>query len=255
MRHAIAICHLYPELLNLYGDRGNILTLSRRLSWRGIAVTVHSVSLGEPYDPEAYDITFLGGGQDFEQDILQHDLLREKSGAIRHAILSDRVFLCICGGYQVLGMSYITASGREIPCLRALDIHTKAGGKRLIGNLVFSLLSEEAAEKNYPVIGFENHSGRTVLGREVKPLGKVLKGFGNNGEDGTEGALWRNVFCSYAHGSLLPKNPALADMILLRALRRKYPGFTREELPPLDDTLEEETRRGLLPARLLRRGH
>ena len=238
------ICHLYPDLLNLYGDRGNIIALAKRCEWRGIGVNIHKVSLGDAFIPENYDLVFLGGGQDYEQEIIQKDLLEQKSSEIRNAIENNKVFLCICGGYQLLGKYYKTWDGKEIEFLGLLDLWTIGGKERMIGNTVYSVSFLQSQNKDGTVIGFENHSGRTYLGSGVTPLGRVVSGFGNNGEDGYEGAVYKNVYCSYSHGSLLPKNPELTDYLLSLALTQKYPGFP--PLPPLDDSFEALTHKTLL---------
>ncbi len=240
----IKICHLYPDLLNLYGDRGNIIALTKRCQWRGIQVSYHSISLGDTFDPEAYDIVFMGGGQDYEQGIIQDDLMGEKRKRIIEAVEGGKVFLAICGGFQLLGKYYRTHDGKEIECIGALNLWTHGGNKRLIGNLVFAC--DFLKNKNFDglVVGFENHSGKTYLGPEVEPLGKVSKGFGNNGEDGFEGARYKNTFCSYSHGSLLPKNPALTDHLITQALKRKYKDFVA--LQSLDDSIEAMARESLI---------
>lgn len=234
--YELNICHLYPDLLNLYGDTGNIIALKKRSEWRGIKAAVVNVTIGEHFIPENYDIVFLGGGQDYEQEIIQNDLMKEKANEIKNAIKNNKVFLCICGGYQMLGNYYRTWDGREIKFLGALNFRTIGSKKRMIGNLVFQcdfLFSDDSDGK---VIGFENHSGKTYLGQDIKPLGKVLKGYGNNGEDGYEGGVYKNVYCSYSHGSLLPKNPALTDYLITKALKQKYKDFT--SLPQLDDRFD-----------------
>lgn len=240
--HSLTICHLYPDLMNLYGDRGNILALRKRCEWRGIDSTVEQVSMGDRFDAERYDIVFMGGGQDYEQEIIQSDLFGEKQEAIRRAVESDVVFLAICGGYQLLGKYYQTHEGSRLACLDICDWHTEAGRKRLIGNLVFE--TELPGTGPLKVVGFENHSGKTWLGKGVQPLGKVLSGNGNNGTDGFEGAIWRNVHASYSHGSLLPKNPSFTDHLLTLALKRRYPDFIA--LTKLDDSLETHARETLL---------
>ncbi len=249
-KHFLNICHLYPDLLNLYGDKGNIISLQMRLKWRGIESITDEVSIGHAFDPEHYDIVFIGGGQDFEQDILKEDMIKLKKPALRDAIENGTVFLCICGGYQLLGKYYRTHDGKEVECAGLLDHWTEAGKKRLIGNIVFECGFLKDNGQDGRIAGFENHSGRTYLGSGQKPLGKVIKGYGNNGDDGYEGSIYRNVFCSYSHGSLLPKNPALADYILGRALERKYPGSA--SLIPLDDSLEDLARRKIAFAGLMR---
>ena len=224
------ICHLYPDILNLYGDRGNIITMKRRLESRGISVNVDECSIGQPLDVDKYDIFFIGGGQDFEQEILMHDLKGEKTAELKAAIEDGVPVLAICGGYQMLGQYYKTWDGKQCDFTGALDLYTVGSEQRMIGNYMFT-----CDEANCKIVGFENHSGKTYLGSGVKPLGKVLEGYGNNGEDGTEGARYKNVFASYSHGCLLPKNPKLADLILKLALERKY---GKVELPPLADEFE-----------------
>ena len=215
------ICHLYPDILNLYGDRGNILCMQKRLEWRGI---------GQALEASAYDLLFVGGGQDFEQEVLLGDLAGAKTEELKSAIEDGLPVLAICGGYQMLGQYYKTWDGAQCDFTGALDLYTIGSKDRMIGNYMFT-----CDELNCEIVGFENHSGKTYLGAGVKPMGKVLAGFGNNGEDGTEGARYKNVFGTYSHGSLLPKNPKLADHILRVALERKY---GEAELTPLDDSLE-----------------
>ena len=224
------ICHLYPDILNLYGDRGNILSMQKRLEWRGIGVTVTGVSIGQALEASAYDLLFVGGGQDFEQEVLLGDLAGAKTKDLKSAIEDGLPVLAICGGYQMLGQYYKTWDGAQCDFTGALELYTIGSKDRMIGNYMFT-----CDELNCEIVGFENHSGKTYLGAGVKPMGKVLAGFGNNGEDGTEGARYKNVFGTYSHGSLLPKNPKLADHILRVALERKY---GEAELTPLDDSLE-----------------
>lgn len=223
------ICHLYPDLLNVYGDLGNILVLKYRAEQRGIKVNVFNISLGDPFDPELYDITFFGGGQDYEQSIVSEDLNRNKKQGLTDYIEKGKVFLSICGGYQLLGKYYTTPDGEKLDGLGILDIYTEGGNTRFIGNTV---IRNEDFNETY--VGFENHSGRTYIG-DLKPLGKVIAGYGNNGEDGYEGCIYKNCFCTYFHGSLLSKNPDLADRLISTALNNKYEEVTLE---PLDDSLE-----------------
>jgi CobQ-like glutamine amidotransferase family enzyme len=192
--YEINICHLYPDLLNLYGDRGNILALKKRSEWRGITANIFNVTLGESFVPENYDIIFLGGGQDYEQEIIQDDLLKGKAGEIKNAIANDKIFLCICGGYQLLGNYYKTWDGKEIQFLGALNLWTIGGKERMIGNMVFECDFLKSDTCDGRIVGFENHSGKTYLGPEVKPLGKVIAGSGNNGEDGFEGLSTKTYF-------------------------------------------------------------
>ena len=228
----LRICHMYPDVLNLYGDGGNIISLSQRLRWRGIGAEVTKLPIGSRAKLADFDLVFIGGGQDFEQQVLLEDLHRGKDGEIRAAIADGLPFLTICGGYQMLGQYYETYDGKRCDFIGALDLYTVGATQRMIGNYAFRLGEESGGSV---VVGFENHSGKTRLGPGVQPLGKVLAGFGNNGEDGTEGARYLNVFGTYSHGPMLPKNPAFCDLLLATALERKY---GRAELAPLDDTAE-----------------
>lgn len=234
----LKICHLYPDILNLYGDRGNIITMRRRLADRGIAATVDECSIGQALDASQYDIFFIGGGQDFEQEILLRDLATGKAKEIIAAVEEDKTFLAICGGYQMLGQYYKTWDGHQLDFIGALNLHTVGAKERMIGNYMFRTTDESGGTM---VVGFENHSGKTYLGDGVAPLGQMIEGYGNNGEDQTEGARYKNVFATYSHGSLLPKNPVLCDFILRTALERKYGAPI--ELTPLDDTLEQNAHR------------
>lgn len=234
------ICHLYPDLLNTYGDRGNMLAFERRAQWHGINANITNVTISEKFDATAYDIVFLGGGQDFEQEIIQKDLLEQKGAEIKNAISGMKVFLCICGGYQLMGKYYKTWDGREIEFLGALDLWTVGGKERMIGNIVFESSIIEDNGSPLKIVGFENHSGRTYLGKGLLPFGRVITGNGNNGTDGYEGAVFNNVYCSYSHGSLLPKNPLLTDHLLSLALKQKYVDF--DGLGQLDDTFENAAR-------------
>ena len=221
------ICHLYPDLLNVYGDVGNILVLKHRAEERGIKVNVVDVSLNDKFNKDEIDIVFFGGGQDYEQSIVSEDLKNNKEEVLRQYIEEDKVLLAICGGYQLLGKHYISPNGEKLQGLGILDIYTEGGEKRLIGNTV---IYNEDFDETY--VGFENHSGRTFI-NGLKPLGKCIHGYGNNGEDGYEGCIYKNTFCTYFHGSLLSKNPELADRFLKIALEKKYGSV---ELKKLDDT-------------------
>ena len=227
------ICHLYPDILNLYGDRGNIITMKRRLESRGIKVNIDECSIGQPLNADKYDIFFIGGGQDFEQEVLLRDLSSGKAQDIRTAVEEEKTFLAICGGYQMLGEYYKTWDGVQLDFIGAIGVHTIGTKERMIGNYMFRTTPESG---DTVVVGFENHSGKTYLSEQVAPLGMMLSGNGNNGEDKTEGARYKNVFGTYSHGSLLPKNPVLCDFILQTALNHRYDGA--EPLAPLDDTLE-----------------
>lgn len=229
----IRIAHLYPDMLNLYGDRGNIIALTERMQARGIETVTDAVTMGKSFNADDYDILFIGGGQDFEQDVLLSDLNKGKDVQINKAIHSGTVMLAICGGYQMLGKYYKTYDGKMLEYMGALDFYTQGKEERMIGNYAFK--TKEGIE----IVGFENHSGRTYLGSGVKPLGKVIKGYGNNGEDGTEGVRYKNTFGTYSHGPILPKNPDFADLLISKAVESKY---GKTELAPLDDTLEAKAR-------------
>ncbi len=231
---ALHICHLYPELMNIYGDRGNIIALWQRCLWRGFGVEVTGLTIGDEVDPDLYDLYFMGGGQDREQILVTSDLLNVKRDPLRQAAADGACFLTICGGYQLLGKYFLTYTGETLPGIEIFDAWTEGAEKRFIGNMVIEW--QTASGGTGTLVGFENHSGHTYLGPGAKPLGKVLSGFGNNGEDGTEGYRAGNAIGTYMHGSLLPKNPRLADELILAALQRRY-GI--DSLPPLDDALEE----------------
>ncbi len=224
------ICHLYPDVMNLSCDRGNLICMEKRLQWRGIGVSIRAVNMGEALDAAAFDLIFIGNGQPFVQPLLLEDLLQHKADAIRTAVEAGVPVLAIDGGFELLCKTCETAEGQKLEGLGILDAEVRYGKKRLVGNCAFF-----CEELGVTLVGFENHAGLVTLGNGVKPLGKVVAGDGNNGTDGTEGARYRNVFASYAHGSLLPKNPVLCDHILKLALERKYGSV---ELPPLDDTME-----------------
>lgn len=236
LMYTVEICHLYPELLNLYGDKGNVIALKKRCEWRDINVIVHNVSLGDEFIPDKYDIVFIGSGQSYEHEIIRDDLLTNKGPAVKDAIESNKVFLAISGGFQLLGKYCKTVDDRELEFLGALDLWTISSQERMIGNIILECGFLKNENFDGKIVGFENHSGKTYLGNGVKPLGKVVNGYGNNGEDGNEGAVYKNVYCSYLHGSLLPKNPALTDYLLETALNNKYRDFG--PLPRLDDSLE-----------------
>lgn len=233
IRYRLRLAHLYPTLMNLYGDRGNIITLQRRCAARGITLTVDSIGLGDPFDPANYDLIFIGGGQDREQARIAHDLVEQKGPALRQAVAAGTPTLAVCGGYQLLGRSYQPGHGETLPGVGIFPVTTVHAGDdqpRCIGNV-------EVEWEGGTLVGFENHGGRTYLEPGTTPLATVRAGFGNNGEDGTEGAVVNNAYGTYLHGSLLPKNPALADRLILLALRRRYGDGV--ELPPLDDRLEQ----------------
>ena len=228
----LKICHMYNDVLNLYGDRGNVLCMQKRLNWRGIDAEIVKLPVGAFASLADCDIVFIGGGQDFEQEVLLDDLHRGKDSEIKAAIEDGVSFLTICGGYQMMGNYYETYDHVRCDFIGVVNFCTVGSRQRMIGNYKFKCSD---AMGGSVVVGFENHSGKTKLGSGVEPLGKVLAGFGNNGEDGTEGVHYKNLIGTYSHGPLLPKNPELCDRILLTALSRKY-GIT--ELEKLNDTAE-----------------
>lgn len=224
------ICHLYPDLLNVYGDIGNILILKHRAEQRDIVVNVTNISLNDDFLGGNYDIVFFGGGQDYEQSIVSKDLIDKKKTGLSEYIENGKVFLTICGGYQLLGKYYTTPEGEKLEGLGILDIYTDGGNTRFIGNTV--IRNEETGET---YVGFENHSGRTYI-NNLKPLGKIIKGYGNNGSDGYEGCIYKNTYGTYFHGSFLSKNPEFADRLIKTALENKY--GHEINLEPLNDELE-----------------
>ena len=228
----LVIGHLYGDLLNLYGDRGNIICLRQRARWRGIEIAVRDIGVGAPLPSDEIDLIFIGGGSDLGQKLIADDLRRAKGGALREAIENDLPALAVCGGYQLLAHYYRPAEGPDLPGLGIFDAYTEHPGTkvpRCIGNVVVEW-------DQGSLVGFENHGGRTYLGSGVRPLGRVLVGHGNNSTDRTEGAVYRNAFGTYLHGPVLPKNPSLTDHLLWLALRRRYGSAI--ELPPLDDSAE-----------------
>jgi len=231
----LRIAHLYPDLLNIYGDRGNVLCLYQRCRWRGIEAFITPVDTGAAVNPDDFDLYFIGGGQDAQQIRVCDDLHRYKANGLKEAAKQGAVFLTICGGYQLLGHYYKPHQGPELKGLSLIDAYTIAGNTRFIGNVSIKRPNGDT------VVGFENHSGLTYLGEGVLPMGRVLVGNGNNGKDGGEGVQVENLYGTYMHGSLLPKNPALADELILRALAFRYGDI---DLPPLttgqNDTLEQK---------------
>lgn len=223
----LTIGHLYPELLNLYGDRGNIQCMMKRSLWRGIEAETIAFGLEDSIDFSKLDIVLLGGGSDREQRIVC-SRLRDIRGNFHHYVEDGGSVLAVCGGYQLLGHYYKTEED-TLEGLSLVDLYTEQGSPRLIDNIVL-----ENPDFTLPIVGFENHGGRTYIG-DNKPFGKVVYGHGNNGEDGQEGVLYKNVVGTYLHGPLLPKNPHICDYLLSNALERKYGNGSLE---PLDDTQE-----------------
>src|SRR3990167_4117619 len=243
---SLNICHLYPDLMDTYGDKGNIIALIKRCQWRKINVKITNISIGQSLSTFDFDFYFFGGGQDRQQIIVSRDL-QSKAYYLKKAIESKSVLLSICGGYQLLQKYFKTLDGKIIKGIGLFDAYTIGSRDRMIQNLWIDLEENLVKEikEIYPtidkkqlttnLIGFENHSGKTYLGPNLKPLGKVIIGAGNNGEDKTEGSIYKNAFGCYLHGSLLPKNPHFADYLISKALERRY---GKVKLEPLDDSFE-----------------
>jgi CobQ-like glutamine amidotransferase family enzyme len=225
----LRIGHLYPDLMSIYGDRGNVLALTQRATWRGIDVETRAFTTGAPWDADWADLYFFGGGQDQGQDIVGADLQGEHGAQLKQSIAGGAAAFSVCGGYQLLGREYVPEVGAPIPGLGVMDVTTRAGKTRFVGNL----LAE--TDDGKLLIGFENHSGYTYLGPLAKPLGRVIAGHGNNDTDKTEGAVQGKLIGCYLHGSALPKNPWLADQLIAWGLARRH-GDVR--LPTLDDAEE-----------------
>ncbi len=233
----LRVCALYPDLMNIYADRGNLLVLERRCAWRGIGFELTASGLGELLDADAHDLFYLGGGQDRDQLLCAQDLIETKRDGLHAAAARDAVVLGVCGGYQLLGRSYALGQ-EEIPGVGLLDARTvREDAPRLIGNVAIevSLDADAADGGNGVLVGFENHGGRTRLDHGQQPLGRVLSGHGNDGRSGEEGARSANTIGTYLHGPLLPKNVWFADWLIARAL-----GIEASELAALDDALERE---------------
>lgn len=228
----VKIGHLYPKLLNIYGDGGNILALKKRLEWRGYNVIIDEINAGDTELSE-HNIYFIGGGQDLQQIEVSKELQRHKEFLTEERD-KGAVFLGICGGYQLFGHYYQPHNGEKLLGISLLDAYTIAGDKRFIGNVT---IETNLVEPN-TLVGFENHSGLTYLSGETKPIGKTIIGNGNNGSDGLEGARYKNVFGTYLHGSFLPKNPHFTDYLIELA--------TKDKLKPLDDEIEINTHNSLL---------
>jgi len=246
MAQKITIFHMYPDAMNLYGDLGNIITLVKRCEWRGIEVEVVNVKIGDKVNFANADLLFMGGGQDSGQRIITDDLV-SRGPAIKAAIEEGMPALLVCGGFQLFGQYFETTEGDKIPGISVFNAYTTAGNKRLIGNVVVDIAhvaSEWQNQFNLPgsseshttLVGFENHSGQTILEGDTKPFGYVIRGFGNKGDGGYEGAVYKNAYGTYLHGSLLPKNPWFADHLIMCALYRRYGNVL--SLTPLDDSIE-----------------
>ncbi len=229
----LRVCALYPDLMNIYADRGNLLVLERRCNWRGIGFRLTGAGLRDAIDPDAHDLFYIGGGQDRDQALCADDLVATKREALAAAAAAGKVLLGVCGGYQLLGHAY-ELGDRKIPGLGLVDLRTvRAPGPRLIGNVAIEVALDGEGGERRVLAGFENHAGRTLLGAGEQPLGRVLHGHGNDGASGFEGVRRGNVLGTYLHGPLLPKNAWFADWLIATAL-----GLDRDGLAPLDDELE-----------------
>ncbi len=236
MPDVLRVCALYPDLMNIYADRGNLIVLERRCEWRGIGFELGSSSLGEELEGDCAELFYIGGGQDRDQRLCAEDLIENKAQALREAAARDAIVLGVCGGYQLLGHSY-TLGTERITGVGLLDLETvREDGPRLIGNVAIAAHGLPGADAGAVLAGFENHGGRTYLGSGQPALGRVLSGHGNDGRSGMEGAVAGNTIGTYLHGPLLPKNVWFADWLIARALGRE-----RSELPALDDAIEART--------------
>jgi lipid II isoglutaminyl synthase (glutamine-hydrolysing) len=230
----IRVGHLYPDYLNIYADRGNIAVLSRRAAWRGHELEVHALSADDAIEPGAHDLFYVGGGQDREQALVARDLAG-KSNELLEAAARGAAVLAVCGGYQLLGRFYRFADGEELPGVGLFPLHTIAGARRMIGDILLECELDPGSRRT--LAGFENHGGRTYLDPGAEPLGRVVAGFGNDGESGFEGCRVGRAVGTYLHGPLLPRNPWLADWLLAQALAHAT-GDEPADFAPLPDDLE-----------------
>ena len=230
--YSLRVAHLYPDIMNVYGDRGNIIALRHRCEVRGIEFEAVDVTVGDTFDPAEFDIVHIGGGQDREQRRIAEDL-QSKADAIKRAVADGQPMLVVCGGFQLFGNRYVDHEGGETPGIGVFDMETRHPGPRADRSIGDVILETDFGE----VVGFENHGGRTFLAPGQKPFGGVVRGYGNDTESGTEGAVVNNAIGTYLHGSILPKNPVLADHLILTALRRKYGPDV--ELAPIADEGEQ----------------
>jgi lipid II isoglutaminyl synthase (glutamine-hydrolysing) len=231
----IVVGHLYPDYLNIYADRGNIAVLARRAAWRGHELDVRTVSVGEALEPGEHDLLYVGGGQDREQALVAEDLVAKADG-VRAAVADGAAVLAVCGGYQLLGRSYRDLRGADLPGIGVFPLETVAGDERMIGDVLLECELEPGVVRT--LAGFENHAGRTKLDPGAEPLGRVVAGFGNDGETGFEGCRVGRAVGTYLHGPLLPRNPWFADWILAQALAHRL--GEPPEFEPLPDELEHE---------------
>jgi lipid II isoglutaminyl synthase (glutamine-hydrolysing) len=232
----VVVGHLYPDYLNIYADRGNMAVLAGRAAWRGIDLEVRGVGMGDPLRPGEHDLLYVGGGQDREQAIVAPDIAA-RAAELEEALAGGTAALAVCGGYQLFGRFYRDRAGVELPGAGVFDLHTVAGERRMIGDVLLECELEPGSPRT--LAGFENHAGRTILGPEAEPLGRVVAGFGNDGESGFEGCRRGRAVGTYLHGPLFPRNPWLADWLLAQALAHAT-GGEPPRLEPLPDDLEHE---------------
>ena len=230
----LKIGHLYPTLMSVAADRGNLFSIQKRCKWRGIATEVEQIFVKQTPDFTQYDILLLHGAADREMEIASRDI-QLKAASLREAVEANTVFLSVCAGFQLLGHYYKPFQGPELKGVGLLDLYTDGGSTRFMTHMALECDFPETGKQI--LVGYENHSGRTYLGAKAQPLGKVLAGWGNNGKDGNEGAQYKNILGTYLHGPLLPKNPWFTDLIIQRALERRY---GKVELEPLEDSIENE---------------
>ena len=250
MNYKLTIGWLYPDLMSTYGDRGNIIVFAKRCEWRRIGAEI--LNLNEEFDVKLLadvDILFMGGAQDTQQQIVSEDFTSSRIAALKNKIEDGTPGLYVCGAYQFLGKYYKDADSTKIKGLGIFDLYTEHPGAdkpRLIGNITIKPIDNSSFIINNSscIVGFENHGGRTYLGKDIKPFAEVVKGFGNNGEDRTEGAIFKNSIGTYLHGPILPKNPEIADWLIVKALKRKYK--KKIELERLDDSLSQKAKETVL---------
>lgn len=240
-RPKVRIAWLYPEYMNLYGDRGNVIVLEQRSRWHGLDPVTTQITLGQQVDFRQFDLLMMGGGQDREQGLIAEDFLKVKGNSLGEAIHDGLPVLAVCGGYQMLGRHFKTHKGEVLKYTGILDLWTEGSDERLIGNAV---VESEILGDTRTIVGFENHSGKTYLGSGLKPLGRVVRGHGNNGKDKLEGVLFKHCIGTYLHGSILPKNPHLADWLIARGLERAYGDSVK--IGMLNDELEERAHQAII---------
>ncbi|GAC1383668.1 MAG: glutamine amidotransferase [Ktedonobacteraceae bacterium] len=228
----LKIGHLYPTLMSVAADRGNLFSIEKRCQWRGIGVEVERIYVKQTPDFSKYDLILFHGGADREMELASRDI-QAKAPSLREAVEGNTAVLCVCAGFQLLGHYYKPFQGPELKGVGVLDMYTEGGSTRFMTHMALECDLDEQGKK--VLVGYENHSGRTYLGEKAKPLGKVLAGWGNNGKDNGEGATYKNVFGTYLHGPVLPKNPWFTDLLIQRALEKRY---GKIELAPLDDSVE-----------------